>query len=211
MKDVFLDWETQKTLPFSLLPCGAAPPPHQTKSSTCRQAARPSIHDLSAIAHAVARATDRQTAFESLIGELSQALNTRACILQQADRGWMLVAQTRGGLGVTISDLQLALGGMSPRRADRPCRLALHRRRHLDLDVGGGSGRTATGDPSGRRLDVARTRGAESAGGLPVVRVQVGSRPRSAAGHRAMARRRIRHGAPPEPAWRAGARRAARR
>ena len=78
-----------------------------------RQAARPSIHDLSAIARAVARATDRQTALESLIAELSQVLNTRACILQQVDRGWTLVAQTRGGLGVTISDLQLALGGMS--------------------------------------------------------------------------------------------------
>jgi diguanylate cyclase (GGDEF)-like protein len=76
-------------------------------------AARPSIHDLSAIAHAVARATDRQTAFETLVGELSQALNTRACILQRIDRGWTLVAQTRGGLGVTISDLQLAVGGMS--------------------------------------------------------------------------------------------------
>src|SRR3989337_3593021 len=37
-----------------------------------RQAARPSIHDLSAIARAVARATDRQTALESLIAELSQ-------------------------------------------------------------------------------------------------------------------------------------------
>jgi diguanylate cyclase (GGDEF)-like protein len=77
-------------------------------------AARPSIHDLSAIAHAVARATDRQTAFESLIRELSRALDTRACILQRVDRGWMLVAQTRGGLAVTIADLQLAIAGMSP-------------------------------------------------------------------------------------------------
>src|SRR3990172_7451585 len=77
------------------------------------QAARPSIHDLSAIARAVARATDRQTALESLIAELSQVLNTRACILKEVDGGWTLVAQTRGGLGVTISDLQLALGGMS--------------------------------------------------------------------------------------------------
>ena len=79
-----------------------------------RQAARPSIHDLSAIAHAVARATDRQTAFETLIGELSQALNTRACILQRVDRGWMLLAQTRGGLGVTIADLQLAVANVVP-------------------------------------------------------------------------------------------------
>jgi diguanylate cyclase (GGDEF)-like protein len=85
-----------------------------------QQAARPSIHDLSAIAHAVARATDRQTACENLIGELSKALNTRACILQQVDRGWMLLAQTRAGLGVTISDLQLALGGMSPRALATP-------------------------------------------------------------------------------------------
>ena len=79
-----------------------------------RHAARPSIPDLSAIARAVARATDRQTACESLIDELSRALNTRACILQRVDRGWMLVAQTRGGLGVTIADLQSALGALSP-------------------------------------------------------------------------------------------------
>jgi len=85
-----------------------------------RHADRPSIHDLSAIAHAVARATDRQTAFENLIGELSQALNTRACILQRVDRGWMLVAQTRGGLGVTIADLQLAVSGMSAAELTAP-------------------------------------------------------------------------------------------
>src|SRR3954469_25807914 len=76
-------------------------------------AASPSIHDLSAIAHAVARASDRQTAFENLIAELSRTLNTRAGILQKVDRGWTLVAQTRGGLGVTVADLQLALGSLA--------------------------------------------------------------------------------------------------
>jgi diguanylate cyclase (GGDEF)-like protein len=85
-----------------------------------QHAARPSIHDLSAIAYAVVRATDRQTACQNLIAELSRALNTRACILQQVDRGWILVAQTRAGLGVTISDLQSALGGLSPRPLSTP-------------------------------------------------------------------------------------------
>ena len=85
-----------------------------------RPSARPSIHDLSAIAHAVARATDEQSAFETLIAELSRALNARACILRRVDRGWMLVAQTRGGLGVTISDLQLALNSVSPGELTAP-------------------------------------------------------------------------------------------
>src|SRR5436190_11091566 len=85
-----------------------------------QHAARPSIHDLSAIAHAVARAADRQTACENLIIELSRALDTRACILQQVDRGWILVAKTRAGLGVTILELQSALGRMSPRQLTTP-------------------------------------------------------------------------------------------
>jgi diguanylate cyclase (GGDEF)-like protein len=74
---------------------------------------RPSIGELSAIADAVARATDLQAAFDTLITEVSGMLRTRVCIVQRIDRGWVLIAQTRGGLRVPISDLHLALGSVS--------------------------------------------------------------------------------------------------
>ncbi len=72
---------------------------------------RPSIHDLSALADAVAGAQDLQAAFDTVITEVSGALQTRTCILQRIEGGWMLVAQTRGGLRVSISDLHAALNG----------------------------------------------------------------------------------------------------
>src|SRR5262245_25764274 len=72
-------------------------------------ASRPSINDLAAIAHTVARANDEQTAFESIIAELSRKLQSPACVLRRTDRGWVLVAQPRGGLGVTILGLQMML------------------------------------------------------------------------------------------------------
>ncbi len=72
---------------------------------------RPSIHDLSALADAVAGAQDLQAAFDTVITEVSGALQTRTCILQRIKGGWMLVAQTRGGLRVSISDLHAALNG----------------------------------------------------------------------------------------------------
>ena len=75
---------------------------------------RPSIHDLTAIADALASATDLQTAFDTLISELSKALHTRACLLQRRERGWILVAQTRGGLRLSISGLDTALNNLSP-------------------------------------------------------------------------------------------------
>jgi diguanylate cyclase (GGDEF)-like protein len=70
---------------------------------------RPSIHDLTAIADALTSATDLETAFDALISELSQALQTRACVLQRMERGWMLVAQSRGGIGLSVSGLDAAL------------------------------------------------------------------------------------------------------
>ena len=74
---------------------------------------RPSIHELSAIAEAVARATDLQAAFHTLITEVAGRLRTRAGIFQRIDRGWVLIAQTRGGLRVSVSDLHLALSNVS--------------------------------------------------------------------------------------------------
>jgi diguanylate cyclase (GGDEF)-like protein len=70
--------------------------------------------DLTPIADAVGRAADVQGAFDTLIAEISGALHTRACIFQRVERGWALVAQTRGGLGVPISDLHLALNNVPP-------------------------------------------------------------------------------------------------
>ena len=53
-----------------------------------RHAARPSIPDLSAIARAVARATDPQTACESLIDELSR----KKLLVRVRGRGVMMMA-----------------------------------------------------------------------------------------------------------------------
>jgi diguanylate cyclase (GGDEF)-like protein len=75
---------------------------------------RPSIHDLTAIADALANATDLQTAFDTLISELSRTLQTRACLLLQVERGWILIAQTRGGVRLSISGLDTALSNLSP-------------------------------------------------------------------------------------------------
>src|SRR5205807_6201824 len=43
----------------------------------------------------------------------SEALGVRACIFQRVERGWMLLAQARGGLRLSISDLQAALNAVS--------------------------------------------------------------------------------------------------
>src|SRR5438034_2854968 len=65
--------------------------------------------DLTAIAKAVTQATDLQQAFDTLMSEVARVLSSRACILQRVERGWMLVGQARGGMRVSISDLQRAL------------------------------------------------------------------------------------------------------
>ena len=74
---------------------------------------RPTIRDLTGIAQAVARAADRDAALDRLITDLSEALGVRACIFQRVERGWMLLAQARGGLRLSISDLQTALNAVS--------------------------------------------------------------------------------------------------
>ena len=71
--------------------------------------ARTPAHDLTAIAEAVTRAAGLQEAFDTLMSEVARVLRSRACIVQRVDRGWMLVGQARGGMRVSISDLQHAL------------------------------------------------------------------------------------------------------
>jgi diguanylate cyclase (GGDEF)-like protein len=77
---------------------------------------RASIHDLSDIAQAAARAVDENAALDTVINDVSRALDTRACMFQRVDRGWMLVAQSRGGLRLSTADLQAALDAV-PRDA----------------------------------------------------------------------------------------------
>lgn len=69
---------------------------------------RPALHDLSRVAEAVARATDLQAALDTLVTEISRALDTRACVFERVERGWMLVTQARGGSRVSMSDLRFA-------------------------------------------------------------------------------------------------------
>ena len=73
----------------------------------------PSIHDLSRIAETVARATSVDMAIDILIAEVSRVLDTPAGLFERVEREWMLVAQTRGGLRVSISDLLFALHRVS--------------------------------------------------------------------------------------------------
>jgi diguanylate cyclase (GGDEF)-like protein len=75
-----------------------------------------SIHDLTNIAQAAARANDENAALDTVINDVSRALDTRACMFQRVDRGWMLVAQARGGLRLPTADLQPALDAV-PRDA----------------------------------------------------------------------------------------------
>jgi len=75
---------------------------------------RASIDDLSDIAQAAARAFDESAALDTVINDVSRALDTRACIFQRVDRGWMLVAQARGGLRLPTADLQAALDSLPP-------------------------------------------------------------------------------------------------
>jgi two-component system cell cycle response regulator len=73
-----------------------------------------SFHALTGIADTVARAADLQTGFDALVAGLARSLDTRASLFQKVPRGWTLVTQVRGGLQLSISDLQMALGAVSP-------------------------------------------------------------------------------------------------
>ncbi len=73
------------------------------------------MHDLTAISEAVARSGDIESAVDLLITEVARTLDARACIVERRERGWMVVAQARGGLRLPLPDLQVALDGL---RAD---------------------------------------------------------------------------------------------
>jgi two-component system cell cycle response regulator len=74
----------------------------------------PSFQILTAVADRVARGADLPAAFDSLITGLARALDTRASLFQKVSRGWTLVTQVRGGLQLSVSDLHMALGTISP-------------------------------------------------------------------------------------------------
>src|SRR5947207_212708 len=67
------------------------------------------INDLTSIAQSAARAVDEDAALDGVIDAVSRALDTRACFFRRVERGWMLVAQARGGLRLSTADLQSAL------------------------------------------------------------------------------------------------------
>jgi diguanylate cyclase (GGDEF)-like protein len=74
----------------------------------------PSFQALTGVADAVSRGADLPAAFDALIAGLARALDTRASLFQKVPRGWTLVTQVRGGLQLSVSDLHMALGSISP-------------------------------------------------------------------------------------------------
>ena len=71
------------------------------------------IPECVGIADAVSRCEDLQSAFDQVALRLSRALSTRTCILRSTPRGWMVVGQARGGLQLSLADLQTVLSGVS--------------------------------------------------------------------------------------------------
>ena len=71
----------------------------------------PAMGDVSGLAHRVDAATTLDLAFDTLINEVSRACSTRACLFRQVDGNWRLLAQARGGLRVSSSDVALASQG----------------------------------------------------------------------------------------------------
>jgi len=74
----------------------------------------PSFQILTAVADAVARGADEPAAFDALVTGLARALDTRASVFQKVSRGWALMTQVRGGLQLSVADLHMALGAISP-------------------------------------------------------------------------------------------------
>src|SRR6266853_686100 len=74
----------------------------------------PPFQVLTSLADAVARGADLPAAFDALITGFARALDTRASLFQKVSRGWTLVTQVRGGLQLSVSDLHMALGSISP-------------------------------------------------------------------------------------------------
>jgi diguanylate cyclase (GGDEF)-like protein len=77
------------------------------------QANRIPLQNVVAVADAVAGAADVQAAYDVLITEVSRALDGRAALFERTERGWILVAQNRGGLRVALVDLHAALEATS--------------------------------------------------------------------------------------------------
>jgi diguanylate cyclase (GGDEF)-like protein len=69
---------------------------------------RPNI-EVERIAGAVAAASDLDSSYDQLIAGLSADRAARVCIFRFGTRGWALVAQSRGGMGVSLSDMLLVL------------------------------------------------------------------------------------------------------
>jgi GAF domain-containing protein len=65
--------------------------------------------DVSDIAAAVARAADLNAAYDTLTTEVARAFDERVCVFERIESGWRLRAQTRGGLRVSIADIDIAL------------------------------------------------------------------------------------------------------
>ena len=65
--------------------------------------------DVSEIADALVRAADLTAAYDTLTTEVTRAFNERACLFERIESGWWLRAQTRGGLRVSIADIDTAL------------------------------------------------------------------------------------------------------
>jgi diguanylate cyclase (GGDEF)-like protein len=74
----------------------------------------PSFQTLTGVADGVARGGDLPAAFDALIAGIARTFETRASLFQKVSRGWSLVTQVRGGLPLSVSDLHMALGSISP-------------------------------------------------------------------------------------------------
>jgi diguanylate cyclase (GGDEF)-like protein len=74
-----------------------------------RSARAPS--QLSDIVSAVVASANLPAAFDAMARALSASMNSRVSILQQTHRGWALVAQSQGGMRISLTDLHAALEG----------------------------------------------------------------------------------------------------
>ncbi|HEX4348513.1 MAG TPA: sensor domain-containing diguanylate cyclase [Vicinamibacterales bacterium] len=70
--------------------------------------------DLKRIGDLVAAAPKTHAALDQLATEVARALDTGTCVFYRADRGWMLAAQSRGGLRLPVAELP-GVADMFPR------------------------------------------------------------------------------------------------
>jgi len=74
---------------------------------------RLALRGSTAIVQAVGRASDVETALDAVLSEIAVALDTRACLFERLEGGWRLVGQARGGLRLSVGDLQQVLAAIS--------------------------------------------------------------------------------------------------